>query len=268
MKDIRFILNKITEFCKVKEDFNRCNKKDIYSNRLTYIINLVKELGIPYFVDNYYNEIENDDDTIDYINNLVLEGKNEKIIVAHYDIQNTDSDNANDNSASVINAIALKYLYPDVTVVLTDGEENPFRGEGARIFGYQISRGMWNINKNTLRNIKWVLNLELTGLGRNICVSSFRNINHGKDYYLCDIIVNNFKGVIIDMPRNDANVLLKRNVDIECVCTYPIVNEKMSLEHFKNCHKDIDSLDSISIDDMEYFVNNFLYTLCNENFNI
>ena len=137
MKDIRFILNKITEFCKVKEDFNRCNKKDIYSNRLTYIINLVKELGIPYFVDNYYNEIENDDDTIDYINNLVLEGKNEKIIVAHYDIQNTDSDNANDNSASVINAIALKYLYPDVTVVLTDGEENPFRGEGARIFGYQ-----------------------------------------------------------------------------------------------------------------------------------
>jgi hypothetical protein len=267
MKDIKFILNKITEFCKVKEDFERCNKKDIYSNRLTYIINLVKELNIPYFVDDCYNEIENGDDT-QYVNNLVLEGKNEKIIVAHYDIQNENCDNANDNSASVINAIALKYLYPDITVVLTDGEEAPFRGEGAAILGYQISRGKWDVSKNSLKEIKWILNLELTGLGRNICVSSYRNRKPENGDYLCDIIVNNFKGKIIDMPKNDATILSKRWRDIECVCTYPMINEGMSLKHFENCHKDIDNLSSISIDDMEYFVNNFLYPLCTENFNI
>jgi len=268
MKDIRFILNKINDFCKVKEDMSKCNKKDVYSNRLNYIISLVKELGIDYFVDDFYNDIENDDNTVDYINNLVLEGKNEKIIVAHYDIQNVNSDNANDNSASVINAITLKYLYPEITVVLTDGEEFPFQGEGARIFGYEISRGRWEKNKNSLKNIKWILNLELTGIGRNVCVSEYKNRKLDGSDHLCEIIKNNFNGKIIDMPKNDATVLTKRYVDIECVCTYPMINEEMNLEHFKNCHKEIDSLESISIDDMEYFVKNFLYPLCTDTYKI
>lgn len=262
MKDIKFILNKINEFCKVKEDLNVCNKKDIYSNRLNYLIGLLTELNIPYFIDT-----EDLEQNCIYTHNLILEGKNEKIIVAHYDIQNIDSDNANDNSASVINAISLKYLYPEVTVVLTDCEESPFMGEGARLFGYKIGHGKWS-NGHTLRNIKWILNLELTGIGRNICVSEYRKRKPENGDYLCDIIQKNFNGKIIEMPKSDATILLKRFKDIECVCTYPMINEEMNLEHFKNCHKEVDSLDTISIDDMEHFVKNFLYPLCTESFKV
>jgi hypothetical protein len=43
------------------------------------------------------------------------------MVVAHHDVNNK-IDNANDNSASVINAIMIKKLLPSINVILLDGE--------------------------------------------------------------------------------------------------------------------------------------------------
>jgi hypothetical protein len=42
------------------------------------------------------------------------------MVVAHHDVNKID--NANDNSASVINAIMIKKLLPSINVILLDGE--------------------------------------------------------------------------------------------------------------------------------------------------
>jgi hypothetical protein len=40
------------------------------------------------------------------------------MVVAHHDVNNHRIDNANDNSASVINAIMIKKLLPSINVIL------------------------------------------------------------------------------------------------------------------------------------------------------
>ena len=132
MKNIKHILNKIEEFTKVKETINTIGQIDIYSNRLNWLISLVEELDIDYFIDTYGSE-ENE-----IVRNLCLTGTSDKMVIAHHDIRNLNSDNANDNSASVLNAISLKMLNPHVNVVLTDCEETGC--EGAKQLSRIISK--------------------------------------------------------------------------------------------------------------------------------
>jgi hypothetical protein len=61
----------------------------------------------------------------------------------------------------VINAIALKMLCPEVTVVLLDGEE--VGGLGSEQLAEQINAGEFG-------EIEWVLNLELTGVGIDVII--------------------------------------------------------------------------------------------------
>ena len=81
------------------------------------------------------------------------------MVVAHHDIANPSIDNANDNSASCINAIALKLLVPELNVVLLDGEEHG---------GIGSQRLSEKINSGDFGSIEWVLNLELTGKGGDL----------------------------------------------------------------------------------------------------
>ena len=75
------------------------------------------------------------------------------MVVAHHDIVNPGIDNANDNSASVINAIMVKKLMPNIHVVILDGEE--VGGLGSQRVSEQINDGYYG-------DIEWVLNFELT----------------------------------------------------------------------------------------------------------
>ena len=84
--------------------------EDEYSEKLKAIAGEIKR-----GVNNYFN--------------IVLPGSSDKFVVAHHDIVNKDSDNANDNSCSVINALMIKKLRPEVNVVILDGEE--FGGIGS-----------------------------------------------------------------------------------------------------------------------------------------
>jgi hypothetical protein len=59
--------------------------------------------------------------------------------LSHHDVNNHRIDNANDNSASVINAIMIKKLLPSINVILLDGEE--FGGIGSQRVSEQINKG-------------------------------------------------------------------------------------------------------------------------------
>lgn len=259
MNDIRPILNKIYEFCSIKEDTNTCYRNDIYSNRLTFLISLLNDLEIPHFVNDFDNKIEtyykNGTSTSLYSNNLIMEGNSNLLLIAHHDIRNPDSENANDNSASILNAIALKYLYPNITVVLTDMEESDC--EGVKILKSNLINKFWGIGKPFKKEIIHVVNLELTGVGEKIGISGYKR-GHGGDC-LTNIIQINFLVKEIVLPENECWYL--KCFDSECISLYNVIDGVDDFSHFKNCHNMDDSVDKINVDNMERFVLEFLYPL-------
>jgi Peptidase family M28 len=232
---LEYILNKIYDFSKVKETFETISDSP---NRLKFISNLLDELNIDYYIDKHKDK--NTFDNNENVRNVVCLGKSDKMVIAHYDIFNWESENANDNSASVINAIALKYLMPDINIVLTDYEE--FGCLGAEYLATLIKE----------KNIKWVLNLELTGLGRNLISSNYSN---GE---LFEKIKEFEPNTTINLKKNDGRKLAILGIESETICTYPIVNGKPDLKQFDRCHKKEDNLDTIKIEDMKNFIEKIL----------
>ena len=185
--------------------------------------------------------------------NIVMKGTSDKMIIAHHDVNNHTIDNANDNSASVINVIATKKLRPDVHAVLVDGEE--FGGIGSTHLSKQILAGDFG-------DISWVLNLELSGKG-------------GKYFFIGDYdgelknkIVNLFDPPVTNTPFNDSVILRRYGIDSVVINPAPPTNKKSELKFPKsgdegvyldfsivfNCHRPSDTLASISTTDMKEFV--------------
>jgi hypothetical protein len=235
--------DKIYDFCKVK------NVGSVYKNgtcptpRVEFILNLLVELGLAYEIDAF------DIDDVNIGFNIILRGSSTRVITAHHDIVNPNIDNANDNSASVINAIATKLLRPEVTVILLDGEE---------VGGLGSQRAADQINAGKLGEVEWVLNLELTGRGGN---TFFIGNYPGK---LSDHIRGIFDCPIINTPFNDSVVFRQNGIDSVVINPLPILNEGTSqvmwgesyLDYsmLYNCHTKQDTLDTINIKDMQVFV--------------
>lgn len=243
--------NKIYEFCKAR------NLGNIYKNcsenltpRINFLLNLLDNESIPYEIDKF--EIRK---TFGF--NIILRGTSNKMVVAHHDIINPDIDNANDNSASVINAIMLKKLRPDLNVVLLDGEE---------CGGLGSSRLAETINSGEFGDIIWVLNLELSGRG-------------GKYFFIGDYpgnLTNHIKSIfdcpIVTAPFNDSVILKRMGIDSVVINPLPPVNEGRINENFPkwngdtyldfsllyNCHSERDTIDTISTSDMKEFVEEVL----------
>lgn len=234
---------KIYEFCKVK------NQGTIYKNgidftpRVKFLIDLIRDLNILYEIDSFLVN-----DNIMGVN-IVLRGTSTKMITAHHDIVNPAIDNANDNSASVINAIATKLLHPEIHVVLLDGEE--VGGLGSQRLSEEIVAGKFG-------TIDWILNLELTGRGGE---TFFIGNYPGK---LTDHIRGIFDCPIINTPFNDSVVFRDNGIDSVVINPLPILESGESPvkwgDHYldysmlHHCHNEKDSLDTISIDDMKTFV--------------
>lgn len=243
--------NKIYDFCKVR------NSGNIYKNcpenltpRIKFILNLLESESISYEIDKF--EIRN---TFGF--NIVLRGTSNKMVIAHHDISNPNIDNANDNSASVINAIMLKKLRPELNIVLLDGEE---------CGGLGSSRLAETINSGEFGDIIWVLNLELTGRG-------------GKYFFIGDYpgnLTNHIKSLfdcpIVNTPFNDSVILKRRGIDSVVINPLPpVINDKVNESFPKwnsetyldfsllyNCHSEKDTIDSISVEDMQEFVEGVL----------
>lgn len=213
--------------------------EDEYSEKLKAIAGEIKRN-----VNNYFN--------------IVLTGTSDKFVVAHHDIVNKDSDNANDNSCSVINALMIKKLRPEVNVVILDGEE--FGGIGSNRLSQRIKAGDFKC--------KWVLNLELTGKG-------------GKSFFvgamgtpLTDWIANRFECPMVNVPFNDSVIFKKYGINSTVINPLPVTEEKspvinkegeyLNFKMLFNCHKMSDSVDTIDPKDMEEFVNEICLKIIDE----
>lgn len=235
--------SKIYDFCKVRNEGSiHYNDPQIPTNRVIFLLKLLKSESIDYELDIFPYS-----DTSAY--NIILKGTSNKMVVAHHDIVNPRTDNANDNSASVINAIMIKKLMPEINVVLLDGEE--FGGIGSQHLSKQINDGKFG-------NIDWVLNLELTGKGgKYFFIGNYpgKLMNHIKSIFDCPVF---------QTPFNDSVIFRKNGID-SCVInplpvsekkTYIQFDENTYLDHslLYNCHTNNDTLSTISVDDMKEFV--------------
>ena len=230
------IYNKIYDFCKVRED------KTTSHNRYLFIINLLEELNIDYKI------IKGERCGYNFTN-IFVPGDSDKFLSAHYDIINKMSDNANDNSASVINSIDYKLKNKNINLLILDGEEPPYFGAGSEIISDYIK-------KNEIK-VKWILNLELTGFGRYFFIDDY---NTNLSNYLRNLYKNNL--IIIDTPFNDSIIFRKEGLESNVLTTFEMVNEKMDISHLSNCHSMLDSLSTIKVDDMKFFVENTLHNIC------
>lgn len=241
---------KIYDFCKVR------NFGSIFENspteptpRVKFLMELLDSEGIPYELDKFITGGSRRRIVTGW--NLILKGSSNKMVVAHHDVNNPNIDNANDNSASVINAIMVKKLRPDINVILLDGEE--FGGFGSQRASDLISEGYFG-------GIEWVLNLELSGKGgRYFFIGDYP----GK---LSDHIQSLFNCPVVQTPFNDS-VIFRRNGIDSCVInplpplppgkTSPVEwdeNTYLDFSLLYNCHSSKDSVSTISPEDMKEFV--------------
>ena len=235
--------SKIYDFCKIRNEGPiRYNDPQIPTNRVIFLLKLLKSESIHYELDIFpYRE------TSAY--NLILKGSSSKMVVAHHDIVNPDIDNANDNSASVINAIMIKKLMPEMNVILLDGEE--YGGVGSQRVSNQIKSGYFG-------NIDWVLNLELTGKG-------------GKHFFIGDYpgpLTNHIKSLfdcpIVRTPFNDSVIFRKNGIDSCVINPLPPTDKNtqvkwdettyLQFDLLFNCHSSKDTIDTIDPKDMQEFV--------------
>lgn len=247
--------NNIYNFCRVRNLGNVFkNDPDEPTPRVKFIINLLEEENIEFEIDKFINR-----GTTCY--NIILRGASNKMVVAHHDVNNHETDNANDNSASIINAIMIKKILPNTNVVLLDGEE--FGGIGSERLSEMI-------NAKSFGDIKWVLNLELTGKGgRHFFIGNYPG-------QLTNHILSLFDCPVVQTPFNDSVIFRKNGIDSVVINPLPPLesgkkshvkwNEKTYLDFsiLYNCHTNYDTIDTIDVDDMRDFVEYVAIPILNE----
>jgi hypothetical protein len=258
------IYNQIYEFCKVRNHGSVFQNTDTPTPRVEFLMSLLEREGIPYELDrfkrDYQSSAEKEKREI-WFYNLILRGDSDKMLVAHHDIVNKDVDNANDNSASVINAIALKKMLPNVHVVILDGEE--VGGIGAQRVSDQINNGEFG-------EITSVLNLELSGKG-------------GKQFFignypgpLYDKIKSQFPCPTVKTPFNDSVVFRKNGIDSCVINPLPTLDKseedplfegvifedrQLDMSMLYHCHTVRDTIDTIDPNDMREFTEEVVYKI-------
>jgi hypothetical protein len=240
--------SKINDFCKVKNIGSVHKNTEQPTPRVQFLIKLLESEGINYELDRFESRGIN-------CYNIILKGNSSKMVVAHHDIVNPSIDNANDNSASVINAIMVKKLLPNIHVVLLDGEE--VGGLGSQRVSDQINEGYYG-------SIDWVLNLELTGKGgKYFFIGNYPGnlFTHIKSLFNCPVV---------QTPYNDSVTFIKNGID-SCVINPlpPLTNGKESpvkwddntyldFSMLFHCHNEKDTLQTIDVNDMKEFVEGVL----------
>ena len=236
--------DKIYDFCKVRNVGNIYKNDDEPTPRVQFLIELIESEGIDYKLDRFkHGDID--------CYNIIMRGTSNRMVVAHHDIVNPNIDNANDNSASVINSIMIKKLMPQMNVVILDGEE---------VGGWGSQRCSDLINDGFFGDIEWVLNLELTGKG-------------GKHFFIGDYpgqLTNHIKSIfdcpIVKTPFNDSVTFRRNGIDSCVINPLPPTNDGsesivkwsegvyLDFKMLFNCHSPKDTVDTISPVDMKEFV--------------
>jgi hypothetical protein len=225
------VYNEIYNFCKVRD----LNRKQ-YSNRAKFLVELLTRLGIEHKIVRTkslrYNK---------YFYNIYCFGNSDKFLSAHYDVVNINVDNANDDSASVINCIQYKLMNPSVNLLILDGEEPPFMGSGSTYAAKYLKAN--NIP------VKWIFNLELTGVGKTFFIDNANT-------QLSTCIQSKFpEAIVTGTPFNDAMIFRQFGFQSNVVTTINLTEDgKPDMGVLYHSHGPMDSVDKMSIEDMKNFV--------------
>lgn len=237
--------SKINEFCAIRNTGGAHTNGTEMPNRFKWLVEQCEAEGFDYEIDTFQHpRFPNNN-----FYNLILKGTSNKMVIAHHDIVNPGVDNANDNSASVINCLVIKKQKPEVNVVIVDGEEPPMLGVGSTRLGQQIAAGNFG-------DIEWVLNLELTGAGgKNFFVGNYPGPLTSK-------IVELFDAPIVMTPFNDSIPLRRYGVDSTVVTSLPLDEKgELKMEYLFYCHTRHDMLNIVSPEEMKEFVEEVVYKL-------
>jgi hypothetical protein len=232
--------SEIYNLCKVRNVGNVFqNEIDVPTPRVQWIINLLKEKELDYTLDIFPIR-----ESSGY--NIILTGSSNKWVTCHHDIINPNSDNANDNSCSIINAIALKLLAPEINIAILDGEE--FGGLGSNYLSYQMRQSHYGV-------IDYILNLELTGIGGK----EFLICNSNLDKPLSQHVRSLFECDIVNVPFNDSVIFRANGFDSIVINPLPRKEDgTLDIKVLFRCHSIEDSVDKISIEDMKIFTEEVL----------
>ena len=254
----------LREICSFNADFSAYNspRKNPITNRVSYIKTQLELMGVEYEQDIFdaWNCKSQNEGKFNYVNiNVFLKAKEQNAnticFLAHHDVNNKKSENAQDNSASVCNLLNLiqilkdKELKNNVLVSFTDAEEiADFKNSGAGRLAFRITKGDYG-------NVISAINLELTGLGKNLWVSAFSNNELLKQFL-------EFGALMKTTPYSDTLSLNKNGV-LNTICIGILPDEDInknghSVYTWALCHKMEDNIEKCSEQDMEDFVNNVL----------
>lgn len=239
------------------------------TNRAMFILNALNTLGIQYEIDIF------DDAGYDLFNyerpklvNIIVKfgsrsGKPAIIFSAHHDIANPDSDNCQDNSASVCNLIHLCAVLKEqaigeslniiaqrpVIIVFTDKEE--CGGVGARRMSGRLLRGDFG-------EFEYNINLELTGLGKSLWVDTenFRYKSKPASVIKFDDTLGELGYHKVSTPFSDAIIFRRCGIDSVCIGILPLeeLTSNRRPPTWDICHKDSDTIDKCNAEDMSEFV--------------
>jgi hypothetical protein len=262
----------LRELCAFNADFNAFQPQiNPITNRVQYIIHQLTILNIEHEVDmfdtkNVHTCTETENKFVNI--NVFIKGNNTQgqdktiVFLAHHDVANIESENAQDNTASVCNLIDLCIkvkskaqkgeLNNNVLIVFTDAEEIvSFTNSGATRLANRIKKGDFG-------NVEGTINLELSGLGQNLWATAYSNcqllntcISVGATYKLT--------------PFSDTATLFRNGVP-NSVCIGILPNDEIDTEVNKNsfpktwmlCHSKTDTFDKTNKEDMTWFVDTVL----------
>ncbi|HWY36547.1 MAG TPA: M28 family peptidase [Nitrosopumilaceae archaeon] len=260
----------LRELCAFNADFNAFEPhENPITNRVQYIMHQLDAHNIAYTIDRFqpikgvpdFEEGKNA-----FVNIVVsIEGTNTEVttvFLAHHDVANKDSENCQDNTASIANLIDLSIRLStnkpvnNVVIAFVDAEEIV----APPICGSQ--RLAQNILKGVYGQVKYAVNLELTANGTNYWMS-YNNPNSVLAHHIREIHPNTHR---VRTPYNDAFILEKEGVPSVCVGSLDDNNRsQVKLKGFCRtwamCHRMEDTFESQAVEgDMNLFVT-YLETL-------
>lgn len=283
----------LTEFCKVRNEkssfYPSTTDSETLTNRVNFIIDYLLDNKLPFVVDVFNDESFRYKIKRDELGNVIYNTKrqplydeiavsgkyanievklsattetNESVMfLAHHDINNTKSQNCQDNTASVSNLLQLAKelstteLNKNIYIVFTDCEESGGRG---------AVRLAERINTNVFGKVKYVVNLELTANGTEL----WADYNKGEllDRLLVVSAENNVNLNVFKTPFNDSWILRESNIESVCIGLLSkeeveVVNQKGYCNTWGVCHRENDTIELANEGEMNVFIQSVLKKL-------
>jgi hypothetical protein len=259
--------NILKEFCKVRNTQNSNKGFDNpYTNRLNFIVDTILDLqllkkGFTLNVDKFENTSNKAKSFANIELSLNNGFENSVMFVAHHDVNNINSDNCQDNSASITNLLSLaehlteNSVDKNVHIVFTDCEEYGKKG------AIRLSERIKNFK---FGNVESIVNLELTANGRNFWKDT---LNFKKESLLSQKLSAYENFLEVKTPPNDSITFRENDIDSVCI---GIVNdedilqikEKNFCKTWSLCHRLEDTFENnANSEDMDYFVQILIKTI-------